>query len=140
MIGSLKSIPLKGSIRQERVDGLHVLMGRADVSDAEKIRQILEVYQIEVDYGASLGLYQDTLNIGAGPRVVDVLHLGRVSLIARSIDGNGFWFYDRNASNWEPVPPAHFALLERAFMVAKERVTPELLMLPLSTSMSLEAE
>ncbi|WP_420791530.1 DUF3450 domain-containing protein [Enterovibrio qingdaonensis] len=135
-----QDIPLKDTIRQARLDGLHALMGRADVSDAEKIRQILEAYQIEVDYGANLGLYQDTLDFGEGPRVVDVLHLGRVSLVARSIDGNGFWFYDRNASKWAPVNPAQYEPLEKAFMVANERVTPELLRLPLSTTFSLEAE
>ncbi|KXF82110.1 hypothetical protein ATN88_19990 [Enterovibrio coralii] len=132
-------LPLKEKTRQERLAGLQTLMGRADVSDAEKIRQILEAYQIEVHYGANLGLYQDTLDFGQGPRVVDILHLGRVSLVARSLDGNTFWFFDRNTNNWEPLDPEQNPTLERAFLVAKERVTPELLTLPLSTTLNVEA-
>ncbi|NVJ57361.1 MAG: DUF3450 domain-containing protein, partial [Vibrionaceae bacterium] len=55
-------IPLQHTQRQQRIEKLEQLMVRADVSDAEKYRMILDAYQIEVAYGSKLGVYRDTIS------------------------------------------------------------------------------
>ncbi|MBJ6907612.1 DUF3450 family protein, partial [Vibrio cholerae] len=78
--------------RGPRAAKLDDLMTRADVADAEKFRRILEAYQIEMDYGTKLGIYQGKINLDANEKVeADVLYLGRVSLVARSLSGDKFW-------------------------------------------------
>ncbi|MCV5804624.1 DUF3450 domain-containing protein, partial [Escherichia coli] len=68
------------------------MMTRADVADAEKFRRILEAYQIEMDYGTKLGVYQGKINLGDNEAVeADILYLGRLSLVARSLSGETFW-------------------------------------------------
>lgn len=47
--------------RRMRVDQIHTLMDRADVSVGEKYRRILEAYQIEMDYGRTIEAYRGEL-------------------------------------------------------------------------------
>ena len=54
-------------------------LARADVSEAEKFRQLLQAYQIEAEYGSRLDHYSAELVLDGAPRRVDVLALGRVS-------------------------------------------------------------
>ncbi|CZF83172.1 hypothetical protein GCE9029_03676 [Grimontia celer] len=131
-----QDLPIKPEQRQSRVDGLKTLMTRADVADAEKFRRILEAYQIELDYGAKLGVYQETLTLENVDREVDVLHLGRLSLVAKSLNGDAFWFYDQSAAKWLPVDKRAHEAIQQAFDVANKKQPPTLMSLPLSISMA----
>ncbi|MDD1794494.1 DUF3450 domain-containing protein [Enterovibrio sp. ZSDZ42] len=144
MIDGLESwvetdLPIKAAHRQKRVDTLKSLMSKSDVSDAEKFRRILEAYQIELDYGSKLGSYQETVVLDGVPRDVDILHLGRISLIARRLDGEAFWFFNKDESRWQPVISSDLESLELAYQVADKKIAPTLLTLPLSVS-SLQEE
>ncbi|EOD79868.1 TonB system biopolymer transport component [Grimontia indica] len=130
-----QDLPIKSAQRQNRVDGLKTLMTRADVADAEKFRRILEAYQIELDYGAKLGIYQETLPLDGVERDVDILHLGRLSLVARSLNGDAFWFYEQSTTKWLPVDKRAYEAIQQAFDVANKKQPPTLMALPLSISM-----
>ena len=137
MIDGLKQItaedvPIKLEQRNQRIAKLEKMMVRADVSDAEKYRRILEAYQIELDYGTKLGLYQGQLSIDGESRQADVLYLGRLSLVARSLNGNSFWAWDQNAKQWSEVDPSMKSELDKAFSMAAKQVAPGLITLPVS--------
>lgn len=137
MIDGLKQItaedvPIKLEQRNQRIAKLEKMMVRADVSDAEKYRRILEAYQIELDYGTKLGLYQGQLSIDGESRQADVLYLGRLSLVARSLNGNSFWAWDQNAKQWSEVDPSMKSELDKAFSMAAKQVAPSLITLPVS--------
>lgn len=137
MIDGLKQItaedvPIKLEQRNQRIAKLEKMMVRADVSDAEKYRRILEAYQIELDYGTKLGLYQGQLSIDGESRQADVLYLGRLSLVARSLNGNRFWAWDQNAKQWSEVDPSMKSELDKAFSMAAKQVAPSLITLPVS--------
>ncbi|MFY2508494.1 DUF3450 domain-containing protein [Vibrio pectenicida] len=137
MISGLKvlveeDLPIKHEARLERIAKLDNMMVRADVSDAEKYRRILEAYQIELDYGVKLGVYQSKISIEESVREAQVLHLGRVSLVARSLDGNKSWSWDQSQKHWQPLDSALKPDLDRAFNVANKQATPSLLTLPLT--------
>lgn len=137
MIDGLKQItaedvPIKLEQRNQRIAKLEKMMVRADVSDAEKYRRILEAYQIELDYGTKLGLYQGQLTIDGESRQADVLYLGRLSLVARSLNGNRFWAWDQNAKQWSEVDPSMKSELDKAFSMAAKQVAPSLITLPVS--------
>lgn len=136
MIDGLKKqldqgLPIKRAQREQRISQLETVMSRADVSDAEKYRLILDAYQIEVDYGSKLGVYQERAVIDGIEREVDALHFGRVSLVARSIDRRSYWVWDLESQRWSTADTASHAQLNKAFDVANQRVTPELLYLPI---------
>lgn len=137
MIDGLKQItaedvPIKLEQRNQRIAKLEKMMVRADVSDAEKYRRILEAYQIELDYGTKLGLYQGQLTIDGETRQADVLYLGRLSLVARSLNGKSFWAWDQNAKQWSEVDPSMKSELDKAFSMAAKQVAPSLITLPVS--------
>ncbi|MFN3015225.1 DUF3450 domain-containing protein [Vibrio coralliilyticus] len=141
MIAGLKAsiaddMPIKQEQRQERVAKLEKMMTRADVSDAEKYRRILEAYQIELDYGTKLGLYQDQIAVSEGSREVDILHLGRVSLVARSLNGTKFWSWNQSDKQWQSVDSSMKSELDKAFNIAAKQAAPSLITLPVSLNVA----
>jgi len=69
--------------RLARIEMLKENQDRADISVAEKFRQVLEAYRIESEYGRFLDTYRDSLEIDGTEREVNILRVGRISLIAR---------------------------------------------------------
>lgn len=137
MVDGLKQIvaqdvPIKLVQRQERIAKLESMMTRADVSDAEKYRRILEAYQIELDYGTKLGLYQGEISVNDESREADVLYLGRISLVARSLNGSKFWSWDQKSNQWLNVDASLKSELDKAFSIAAKQTAPSLITLPIS--------
>lgn len=126
--------PIKKAQREERVNKLEAQMTRADVSDAEKYRRILEAYQIEVDYGIKLGNYQGPIELGGNLIEADVLYLGRVSLVARSLNGGQYWNWNQSAKQWQPLDSGVKAELDKAFSIANQQIAPGLVTLPVSVA------
>ncbi len=124
-------LPLKSPQRQARLADLNQMMGRADVADAEKFRRLLEAFQIEMEYGRRLGTYRDTLALaGQAPREAEFLHLGRLALIARSLDGREYWLWQ--SGQWQSADGVSPSLLSQAYGIAAGHQAPALLTLPLS--------
>jgi uncharacterized protein (DUF885 family) len=71
-------VPFLMDERNERVVSLNALLGRADVTAAEKFRVVMEAWQIENDYARTIYTYTDELDIDGTAREVDVLQVGRV--------------------------------------------------------------
>lgn len=136
MIDGLKrfndeSIPLKQQQRITRIKKLESLMSQSNVSEAEKYRLILDAYLIEFEQGSKLGVYQDQIEIEGVLREVQILHLGRLTLIARSANNSLYWLWDQNDSQWLMYDLGQTQSLERAYDVASQRVAPELITLPM---------
>ncbi|EMB51235.1 TonB system biopolymer transport component [Vibrio mimicus] len=125
--------PIRLTARQERIEKLKELMPRADVSDAEKYRRILEAYQIELDYGNKLGTYQAQIALSSAQQVeAEVLYLGRLVLLARSLDGEQFWNWDAKQQSWQALSDANKNDLNAAYQLAQQQIAPTLLNLPVS--------
>lgn len=123
--------PIRITARLARLEELKSLMPQADVSDAEKYRRILEAYQIEMDYGIKLGSYRSLINVGSEIEA-EQLHLGRLSLVARSLDRNQYWSWDSNQNRWIETDAALAPQIDKAFAIANKQATPSLLELPVS--------
>ncbi|MGF1771929.1 DUF3450 domain-containing protein [Vibrio wakamikoensis] len=123
--------PIRQQARLARLDELKALMPQADVSDAEKYRRILEAYQIEMDYGIKLGSYRSLINVGSEIEA-EQLYLGRLSLVARSLDRNQYWTWDSLQNNWVAVDAALAPQIDKAFAIANRQASPALIELPVS--------
>ncbi len=129
--------PIRLQARTERLEKLKTLMPRADVSDAEKFRRILEAYQIEMDYGRKLGSYQGQITLNDNDAVdVDILYLGRVALIARNPNASQYWSWDQVNKQWQQLDASFKSDVDTAYSLATQQIAPTLLNLPVSLAKS----
>ncbi|QFI37103.1 DUF3450 domain-containing protein [Moritella marina ATCC 15381] len=127
--------PIKKEQRLARLAKLNTMMGQADVSDAEKYRRILEAYQIEIDYGTKLGVYQSDITLASigQPITVDLLHLGRIAFVARSLDSQSYWQWRDDRQEWVTITEQTDAI-DKAFKMANKQIAPSLISLPVTTA------
>ena len=83
-------VPFNLDERRDRIEFLRTNVDRSDLTVAEKFRQVLEAYNIELQYGRGFETYTDSIDLGAGPREVDFLRIGRIALVYQSTDGAPF--------------------------------------------------
>ncbi len=135
-------IPLRKEDRLARVEQLKATLARADVSEAEKFRQLLQAYQIEAEYGSRLDSYaaELVLELDGAPRRVDVLAVGRVSLLAMTADRSQAWRWSAEAKQWQPLDSQWLSPVAEALEMAADKKVPQLLNVPLSVSRGQEAQ
>ncbi len=136
MIDGLRQIvasgpPIKLNIRQKRIAKLDSMMSRADISDAEKYRRILDAYQIELDYGTLLEVYQGEIKVGLENIQADIFHLGRISIVARSINKMKYWSWDGNSGSWVEMDDSLNSEIDKAFNLVEQKST-SMVTLPVS--------
>ena len=124
-------LPFYPDERREGLAELRLILERADVTDAEKFRRVLEAWQIEVEYGNSFTTYVGQLEIDGNPREVDFLQLGRIALLYQTTDEEamtGAW--DQEMRAWIPLGTSHRNAVRRALSMARNQIAPELVLLP----------
>ena len=86
--------------RRSRVANLYELMEAENVTVAEKFRKVLEAYQIENDYGRTIEAYKATVEHEGATLEVDVLRVGRISLVYQTADQSATRRWDHDAKAW----------------------------------------
>jgi len=124
-------IPFLPEERKTRVDGLRVLMRRADVADAERYRRILEAYQVENDYGRTIESYAGTVPRGAEQVPVDFLRVGRLALLYMTRDGTEVGAWDPTNEQWIELDSSYKNSISEGLRVAKKQAAPQLIRVPL---------
>ncbi|MBR9827263.1 MAG: DUF3450 domain-containing protein [Oceanospirillales bacterium] len=124
-------LPFQLAERERRIEGLARLLDRADVSLAEKYRQILQAYQIEAEYGRTLEAWSGTLQQGDSRREVTFLRLGRVALYYQTLDGEESGRWSHSGNRWEALEGTYDWPIRKGIGMARQQSVPELLELPL---------
>jgi hypothetical protein len=124
-------VPFLIEERMQRVDGLRGLMGRADVTTAEKFRQIMEAYQVENEYGRTIEAYRASLAIEGRQTTVDFLRFGRIALVYQSLDEQerGVWSQEDRA--FLPLGSEYRSPIRNGLRIARKQAAPDLIRLPL---------
>ena len=124
-------IPLRTERRLDRVEKLKEVMARSDVQRSEQFRQILEAYSIEMGYGTTLDAFQGTLNLGGNEMTVDYVHLGRLVLMAQSLDGSAGWVWNKNTQSWDELPDTYMTSVTQFIKMARREAQLEMDRVPL---------
>lgn len=126
-------VPFLIDERRGRVEKLRALLGRSDVTVAEKSRRVFEAYQVENDYGRTIEAYTAKLALGDASFDAEFLRVGRIGLMYRTVGTGELGFWDTASGGWrelDAVPYRRF--IERGLKVARQEVAPELVSIPLN--------
>ena len=125
-------LPFLVDERRNRLDTLREMMDRADVAVSEKLSQILRAFQIENEYGRTISAYGDTVSIEGVDRKVDVLQMGRVSLMYQTPDGAETGRFNADSDQWEPVDDLFKTPVQNGIRMARQQLSYDLLTLPVA--------
>jgi hypothetical protein len=128
-------LPFLVQERSERLASLQRVMADSATPIAEKYRRLLEAYQIEAQYGRTLGAERLTID----DRSFDVLRVGRLALFELTPDGHQAGLWDPQAKQWRPLQAKWCATIATGLRIARESSTPQTLILPLPVPTSATA-
>ena len=123
-------IPFLIDERQSRLNDLDKLIIRADVTTAEKFRNIFEAYQLEANFGKTIESYQGFLNIEGNERAVDYFRLGRLGLYYRTPNGRETGFWNTNTKKWVHKGSSLDDEIKSALDIANRQAPPNFIKLP----------
>lgn len=124
-------VPFLPEERQTRLTRLQGTLDDADATVAEKYRAVMEAYQIEANYGRTIEAYRGTIAVNDEEQTVDLLRIGRLALVYRSLDGEEVGQWNHEARLWEPISGQYLRAINRGLEVAEKRAVPQLLELPI---------
>lgn len=126
-------VPFLPEERTTRIRKLRAMMGQANVAAPEKLRRVLEAYQVENDYGRTIEAYKGRVTLNGQPREVDFLRIGRIALLYQDGSGTHTGAWDTQARRWQPLP-GHLYRREvvRGLRMARNQLAPGLLVVPVA--------
>jgi TolA-binding protein len=124
-------LPFLTDERTQRIIRLAELMENPEVSISEKFRKTMEALLVEAEYGNTIEVDQQTIELDKAPSLVNVFRLGRISLFYQTLDRKRCGFYDVAAADWRPLPAAYNRSIQTAIEIGAKRRPVELLTLPL---------
>ena len=120
--------------QEQRVSAVLQLKQRMDnpgLSVSARFRLLLEAYQLEQDYGATVEAWRAPLQLDGETLSVEYLRLGRAALYFQTLDRERSGYWDRQGQVWVALDNRHNRSLSQAMRVARSQAAPQLLELPL---------
>ncbi len=118
--------------RRMRVQSLKKIIDDPNIALPDKYRRVMEAYQIEMDFGRNIEAYTAELSRDNQTRMVEFLRVGRVALLYMTFDGGETGYWDKAAGRWVVLDRSFNAAVARGLQVAKKRVPPELIKVPVA--------
>lgn len=125
-------VPLYPVERRQRMEMLRDNQDRADISVAEKFRQVLEAYNIEAEYGRNIHHYTDTLEVAGQEREVNILALGRIAVMYQTKDGKFAGAWDQRQRAWVELDAGKYrSAISNGIKIAKKQASINVMSLPI---------
>ena len=105
--------------RIARVNQVTNTLSDPTVTTSEQVRQILEAYSIEGEYGRTIETYEDAIEIDGEEKVVNILRIGRIALMYQLKDQSQAGIWDPDAKEWVEVDGYRLAIRDRIRMANK---------------------
>jgi hypothetical protein len=124
-------MPFHLAERKERVAFAKAAIDNPTVSPAEGLRQVLETFNVEMEYGRKLDNYKDTIEIEGQQREVNVLRVGRLALVYQSADESLTGAWDNNKDEWVALDSSYRNPTRKGLRIANKLATVDMLELPI---------
>jgi len=130
-----RDLPFLPQERQVRLQRLAENMDRPEASDGERYRQLLEAYQVELEYGRNIEVYQGILESGAEDqqRSVNFFRLARIGLYYLTLDEAEAAVWDSENNQWKALDDEQRTELVQAMRIARNEAVPDFIRLPLAS-------
>jgi len=126
-----QDLPFLKEEREARLASISDTLSHPEKTAAEKYRRVMEALQVETEYGRTVEVYQETVDIEGQPILMDIFRLGRLSLFCQSPDGKMVGHYDRTAGYWKELPSKYRQEINKAVDMARKQRTVDLVRLPI---------
>ncbi len=123
-------LPMLEDEREQRLQKLRLTLDRADVSVGEKYRQVLQAYEIEMEYGKTVESYAGVVDRNGQDVHVNFLRVGRMALYYQSRDGRQSALWLPEAQRWHVLNDTQNQQISEAMLMAKQLKVPALMSLP----------
>jgi hypothetical protein len=126
-------VPFHMAERKDRIEMLRSNQERADISVAEKFRQIWEAYKIESEYGRKIDTYKDTMMVDGQEREVNILRVGRIALMYQTSDAKSSGAWDQKNRRWTEVDTGEYrSAILKGIRIAKKQASIDIMNLPIA--------
>jgi len=127
-------MPFHLAERKERIAFAKAAIDNPTVSPAEGLRQVLETFNVEMEYGRKLDSYKDTIEIEGQQREVNVLRVGRLALVYQSSDRSLTGAWDNKNEEWVPLDSSYRNPTRKGLRIANRLATVDMLELPIQNA------
>ncbi len=117
--------------RKNRLQKLTLFMDDVEISIAEKYRKVMEALFVEAEYGNTIEVTQDKINLSGSEVLADVFRLGRISLFALTLDHQSAGVFNVAKNSWAPLEKEQLQSVAAAVEMGKKRRTVEVISLPI---------
>ena len=119
--------PFRSEERKARVDLVRSSLAKPKVTASEQVRQVLEAYNIEAEYGRKIDTYEDKLTDGT---VVNILVIGRIGMFYQTKDERTSGRWDNETGTWEELPGSYRKPIRDGIRMAKKLAPTDMLLMP----------
>ena len=119
--------PFRSEERRSRVDMVRSSLSKPKVTASEQVRQVLEAYNIEAEYGRKIDTYEDKLADGT---VVNILVIGRIGMFYQTIDERTSGRWDNETGTWEELSGSYRKPIRDAIRIAKKLAPTDMMLMP----------
>jgi len=122
-----RDVPFRLEQRRNSAQDLKALLDDPNVTVSEKFRQILAMYQAEINYGRTTFAEQGKLPSG---EAVNFLRVGRTLLMYQSLDGETTGWWNPSTREFETLGSEYRIPVKDGIAIAQSRRAPDLVKLP----------
>ena len=127
-------LPFHLAERKERIAFAIAAIDNPTVSPAEGLRQVLEAYNVEAEFGRKIDTYKVTIEINGQPREVNLLRVGRLALLYQTSDADETGAWDNKAGKWVELGGSYRNPTRLGLRIANKLATVDMIELPVQNA------
>ncbi|MFC4260960.1 DUF3450 domain-containing protein [Marinobacter lacisalsi] len=128
--------------RQRSIEELYESLEDPSESLAITLRRVIDTYQAEIEYGRNLQSWRQSLATGSSEREVDMLRVGRLALMYRTLDRKEIALWQPDSREWQILDANQWnRAFDQARKIARKQAAPDLVTIPVfATSTAFKKE
>lgn len=131
-----EGIPSESDELQQKLNKVTELMNSSNVTVAEKYRHVTSLYQDEIRRSNTMKAYRDNVSIDGVRTEVDMLRVGRLTLVYLTLDGKKGGVWNGETKKFDNLPSDAIYEVSKSIKVAREQLAPNLITVPVYGSSS----